>query len=73
MLVTDDNQVDFTSNPVLKFMRKRFRATEELRGNAFLFRNRIPRPASWWPGLTFGILALGVIYSLWRSRSEPMQ
>ena len=28
-------------------------------------------PASWSLGITFAILAAGVVYSLWRSRNEP--
>ena len=35
MLVTDDKEMDLTTNPVLQFMRKRFRVTDELHGNNF--------------------------------------
>ena len=35
MLVTDDKEMDLNANPVLKFMRKRFRVTETLQGNNF--------------------------------------
>lgn len=35
MLVTDDKEMDLNANPVLKFMRKRFRVTETLHGNNF--------------------------------------
>ena len=35
MLVTDDKEMDLSANPVLKFMRKRFRVTETLHGNNF--------------------------------------
>ena len=35
MLMTDDKPMDLNANPVLRFMRKRFRVTEDLRGNNF--------------------------------------
>ncbi len=35
MLFTDEKEMDLNANPVLKFMRKRFRVTEDLRGSAF--------------------------------------
>ncbi len=35
MLMTDDKQLDLNANPVLRFMRKRFRVTPELRGSNF--------------------------------------
>ena len=35
MLMTDDKPMDLNANPVLRFMRKRFRVTEDLRGNTF--------------------------------------
>ena len=35
MLITDDKPLDLNANPVLRFMRKRFRVTEDLRGNNF--------------------------------------
>ena len=44
MLVTDDKEMDLTTNPVLRFLRKRFRVTEALHGNAFLVKQ--PDPAT---------------------------
>ncbi len=35
MLVTDEKAMDLNTNPVLKFMRKRFNVTPALHGNAF--------------------------------------
>jgi len=35
MLVTDDKEMDLSANPVLRFMRKRFRVTDTLHGNSF--------------------------------------
>ncbi len=38
MLVMDHKAMDLTTNPVLAFMRRRFRVTERLHGNAFIVR-----------------------------------
>lgn len=38
MLVTDEKATDLASNPVLKFMQKRFRITDTLHGNNFFVR-----------------------------------
>ncbi|NUB45200.1 TerC family protein [Fertoebacter nigrum] len=38
MLVTDDKEMDLNANPVLRFMRKRFRVTDTLHGNAFFVK-----------------------------------
>jgi tellurite resistance protein TerC len=35
MLLMDDKEMDLDANPVLKFMRKRFRVTDKLHGNQF--------------------------------------
>ena len=35
MLIIDDKPLDLNANPVLRFIRKRFRVTEDLRGNNF--------------------------------------
>lgn len=35
MLFQDDKEMDLNANPVLRFMRKRFRVTDRLHGNAF--------------------------------------
>lgn len=43
MLFTDDKEMDLNANPVLKFMRKRFRVTEDLRGNNFFVQQADPK------------------------------
>ena len=43
MLMTDDKPMDLNANPVLKFMRKRFRVTEDLRGNSFFVNEADPK------------------------------
>jgi len=42
MLVTAEKDMDLNDNPVLKFMRRRFRVTETLRGSAFFVREPDP-------------------------------
>ncbi len=43
MLFTDDKPMDLNANPVLKFMRKRFRVTDELHGNNFFINQPDPK------------------------------
>ncbi len=43
MLVTDEKEMDLNQNPVLRFMRRRFRVTDDLRGNAFFVAETDPR------------------------------
>ena len=43
MLVTDEKEMDLTQNPVLRFVRRRFRVTETLRGNAFFVKEADPK------------------------------
>ena len=38
MLMTSDKETDLSANPLLKFMRKRFRVTEALHGDRFFVR-----------------------------------
>ena len=38
MLVTEEKEMDLSQNPVLRFMRKRFRVTENLHGPAFFVK-----------------------------------
>jgi tellurite resistance protein TerC len=38
MLVMDDKEMDLDRNPILNFMRRRFRVTEKLHGHAFFVR-----------------------------------
>jgi tellurite resistance protein TerC len=43
MLVMDDKEMDLDANPVLKFMRKRFRVTDKLHGNNFFVHEPDPK------------------------------
>ena len=43
MLITDDKPMDLDANPVLRFMRKRFRVTNGLHGNSFFVRAPDPK------------------------------
>jgi tellurite resistance protein TerC len=43
MLVTEDKEMDMDANPVLRFMRKRFRVTPELHGNSFFVQQPDPK------------------------------
>ena len=43
MLVMDDKEMDLDANPVLKFMRKRFRVTDKLHGNNFFVHQPDPK------------------------------
>lgn len=43
MLVTDDQHMDISENPVLRFMKRRLNVTDALRGNAFFVREAHPR------------------------------
>jgi tellurite resistance protein TerC len=42
MIWAADKDYDVASNPILRFMRKRFRVTDELRGERFVVRERNP-------------------------------
>ncbi|MFC3085848.1 TerC family protein [Tabrizicola soli] len=44
MLVTDDQHLDISRNPVLRWMKRRMKVTEGLHGNAFFLRR--PDPAT---------------------------
>ena len=43
MLVSEEREMDVSQNPLLKFLRRRFRVTDELHGNAFLVRKPDPK------------------------------
>jgi len=43
MLVTDEKEMDLTNNPVLRFMKKRFRVTDELHGSSFFVKQTDPK------------------------------
>ena len=44
MLATDDQHLDISQNPVLRWMKRRMKVTEDLHGNAFFLRQ--PDPAT---------------------------
>jgi tellurite resistance protein TerC len=43
MLVTEDKEMDLNTNPILRFMRKRFRVTEQMHGHDFFVRQPDPK------------------------------
>lgn len=43
MLVTDEREVDLQANPVLRFMRRRFRVTDDFHGHDFFVKRPDPR------------------------------
>jgi tellurite resistance protein TerC len=43
MLVSEEREMDVSQNPLLKFLRRRFRVTDQLHGNAFLVRKPDPK------------------------------
>jgi tellurite resistance protein TerC len=42
MMVTDDQHIDISQNPALKFLKRKLNVTETLRGNAFFVREQSP-------------------------------
>ena len=46
MLFTDDKEMDLNANPVLKFMRNRFRVTESLHGSNFFVQAPGPKTST---------------------------
>ncbi|MES2668014.1 MAG: TerC family protein [Pseudomonadota bacterium] len=61
MLVTDEKEMDLTTNPVLRFMRKRFRVTETLHGSDFFVRQADPATGKLSTWMTPLFLALVLI------------
>ncbi len=61
MLVTDEKEMDLTTNPVLRFMRKRFRVTETLHGNNFFVKQADPATGKLSTWMTPLFLALVLI------------
>jgi tellurite resistance protein TerC len=43
MLITEEKEMDLDNNAILKFIRKRFRVTAQLHGNAFFVRQPDPK------------------------------
>ena len=61
MLVTDDKEMDLNSNPVLRFMRKRFRVTDKLHGHDFFVHQPDPKTGKMVRWMTPLFLALVLI------------
>lgn len=61
MLVIDDKAVDISANPLLRFMRRHFRVTDDLRGNRFFVREPDPKTGKTVRWITPLFLALMLI------------
>ncbi len=61
MLVTDEREMDLNTNPVLKFMRKRFKVTDTLHGNNFFVQQPDPKTGQMTRFMTPLFLALVLI------------
>jgi tellurite resistance protein TerC len=61
MLVTEEKEMDLDANPVLRFMRRRFRVTESLHGNNFFVRKADPKTGRMVRWMTPLFLALVLI------------
>jgi tellurite resistance protein TerC len=58
MLVSGESEMDVASNPVLRFMRKRFRVTDALHGNKFFVRKAVGEKSVLWMTPLFLALVL---------------
>ncbi len=61
MLVMGEKETDLAANPLLKLIRRRFRVTDKLHGNAFVVRQPDPKTGKLVPYLTPLLLALILI------------
>lgn len=61
MLMNGDDEYDVSTNPVLIFMRKHFRITDDLRGDKFIVREKSPKSGKMRLYLTPLFVALCVI------------
>ncbi len=61
MLVTEEKEMDLNANPVLRFMRRRFRVTDRLHGNSFFVRMADPKTGRMVRWMTPLFLALVLI------------
>ena len=61
MLVTDDEHIDISQNPVLKFMKRRMNVTEKVHGNAFFVQQADPKSGKLVRFATPLFLALGLV------------
>lgn len=74
MLVTDDKEMDLNANPVLKFIRKRFRVTPDLRGHAFIVTETDPtsgKTARWITPLFLALILIEIADLVFAVDSVP--
>ena len=74
MLITDDKEMDLNANPVLKFMRKRFRVTKDLRGSAFFVAETDPdtgKSARWITPLFLALILIEIADLVFAVDSVP--
>lgn len=74
MLVTDDKAVDLAANPVLRFLRKRFRVTQDLHGNRFFVQQPDPatgRLALWMTPLFLALVLIEIADLVFAVDSVP--
>lgn len=74
MLFSDDGEFDPASNPVLKFMNRRFRVTEGFRGHSFFVREAHPktgRMVIWATPLLFALVLIEIADLIFAVDSIP--
>jgi tellurite resistance protein TerC len=74
MLTSGDQEMDVNSNPVLKFMRKRFRVTDRLHGNSFFVRELDPvtgRTVRWMTPLFLALVLIEIADLVFAVDSVP--
>ena len=74
MLVTDDKEMDLNTNPVLRFMRKRFRVTDKLHGHDFFVIQPDPktgRPVRWMTPLFLALVLIEIADLVFAVDSVP--
>jgi tellurite resistance protein TerC len=74
MLVTDEKEMDLNTNPVLRFMRKRFRVTEALHGSAFFVTapdTKTGRPVRWMTPLFLALVLIEIADLVFAVDSVP--
>lgn len=74
MLFTDEREMDLNANPVLKFMRKRFRVTQDLHGHAFVVTKTDPntrQSARWITPLFLALILIEIADLVFAVDSVP--
>ena len=74
MLVIGEKETSLAENPLLKFLRRRFRVTEDLHGNAFLIRQPDPktgRVVTWLTPLFLALILIEVADIIFAVDSVP--